>query len=110
MTWHADWPFNQGNAGHVKAPYADFPMHITTLWMISAFSAENGGTLIVPGSHRESNNPTGDIGVDQTAPYPGEINACGPAGSVLILDSRMWHSTAHNSTDNPRVSAPRHRR
>ena len=103
-TWHADWPFNQGNAGHVEAPYADFPMHVTTLWMISAFSAENGGTLIVPGSHRESNNPTGNIGVDQTAPYPGEINATGPAGSVLILDSRMWHSTAHNGTNDPRVS------
>ncbi|MBS10542.1 MAG: hypothetical protein CME19_02920 [Gemmatimonadetes bacterium] len=103
-TWHADWPFNQNNAGHVEAPYPDLPMHITTLWMISEFSAENGGTLIVPSSHREPNNPTGDIGVDQHAEHPDEINATGPAGSVLILDSRIWHSTAPNMTDQPRVS------
>tara|TARA_Y100000588_G_scaffold337721_1_gene379357 strand:+ start:2249 stop:3049 length:801 start_codon:yes stop_codon:yes gene_type:complete len=103
-TWHADWPFNQNNAGHVEAPYPDVPMHITTLWMLSPFSEENGGTLIVPGSHREPNNPTCDIGVDPSAPYPGEINACGDAGSVLVLDSRMWHSTAANTTSDPRVS------
>ncbi len=103
-TWHADWPFNQNNAGHVEAPYPDIPMHVTTLWMLSAFSAENGGTLIVPGSHLESNNPTGGNGVDPEAPHPKEMNALGPAGSVLVLDSRLWHSTAPNATDEPRVS------
>lgn len=102
--WHADWPFNQNNAGHVVAPYPDIPMHITTLWMLSAFSAENGGTLIVPGSHRESNNPTGGNGIDPAASHPNEMNASGKAGSVLLLDSRIWHSTAANTTAEPRVS------
>ena len=27
--WHADWPFNQKNAGHVPAPYPDALLHIT---------------------------------------------------------------------------------
>ena len=102
--WHADWPFNQLNAGSVAAPYPDLPMHVTTLWMLSAFSAENGGTLIVPGSHRESNNPTGGYGVGRFEAHPEETNAEGPAGSVLILDSRMWHATAPNTTNDPRVS------
>jgi hypothetical protein len=102
--WHADWPFNQNNAGHVASPYPDLPMHITTLWMLSGFSGANGGTLIVPGSHRLPNNPTGNNGVDPEAIHPEEANAEGEAGSVLILDSRIWHSTAHNSTDDPRVS------
>ena len=102
--WHADWPFNQNNAGHVTAPYPDLPMHVTTLWMLSPFSAANGGTLIVPKSHRSPNNPTGNNGVDPEAVHPEEKNAEGEAGSVLILDSRIWHSTAPNRTSDPRVS------
>ena len=27
--WHADWPFNQNNAGHIPAPYPDVVMHLT---------------------------------------------------------------------------------
>ena len=102
--WHADWPFNQHNAGHVPAPYPDMVAHLTTLWMFSPFTDENGGTLIVPSSHRSDNNPTGDNGVDPLASYPTEIHATGPAGSVLILDSRMWHASAANTTTEPRVS------
>ena len=102
--WHADWPFNQNNAGHVPAPYPDATFHITTLWMLSPFSAENGGTLIVPGSHRSDNNPTGNNGIGAHEQVPGEINVTGSAGSVLFMDSRLWHATAPNSTNEPRVA------
>ena len=102
--WHADWPFNQINAAHVPAPYPDAVMHITTLWMLSPFTRENGGTLIVPSSHRWADNPTGNIDVDPLAPYLTEINATGPAGSVLVLDSRIWHATAPNQSQKDRVS------
>ena len=101
--WHSDWPFNQKNAGHIPAPYLDAAMHLTTIWMLSPFSPETGGTLIVPGSHRANNNPTGDNGVDPLAPYPTEMQATGDAGSVLIFDSRLWHATATNHGDSPRV-------
>ena len=37
------------------------------------------------------------------SPLEGEMNATGPSGSVLILDSRMWHATAKNISDKPRV-------
>ena len=56
--WHADWPFNQNNACHVPAPYPNRVMHLTSLLMVSPFTQENGGTLIVPGSHQKSSNPT----------------------------------------------------
>jgi len=101
--WHADWPFNQNNAGHVPAPYADALMHLTTIWMLTPFRADNGATLIVPGSHRQSNNPTGDNGVDIYEPLPGELSVEGVAGSVMVMDSRMWHATSENVSDGPRV-------
>jgi hypothetical protein len=100
---HADWPFNQNNAGHIPAPYPDAVIHLTTLWMLSPFTHDSGGTLVVPGSHRSPNNPSGDNGVDPLAPYPTEMQATGDAGSVLILDSRTWHATAPNQTEKPRV-------
>ena len=40
--WHADWPFNQQNAGHVPTPYPDALLHVTTIWMLTAFTAETG--------------------------------------------------------------------
>lgn len=101
--WHSDWPFNQNNAGHIPAPYHDAVTHLTTIWMLSPFSPQTGGTLIVPGSHRSSNNPTGDNGVDPKAPYPTEMQAAGGAGSVLLFDSRLWHATATNHGSKPRV-------
>ena len=102
--WHADWPFNQNNAGHISAPYPDAVMHLTTLWMLSPFSTKNGGTLILPGSHRSNNNPSGENGFDPLGTIPGECNAVGEAGSVLMLDSRLWHATAPNRSDEPRAS------
>lgn len=103
-SWHADWPFNAQKAGHIPGPYPlDVIFHLTTLWMISPFTVENGGTLILPRSHRKRTNPTCKPDGDWTQPFEGEMNATGPSGSVLILDSRMWHATAKNISDKPRV-------
>ena len=102
--WHADWPFNQNNAGHIRAPYPDAVMHLTSLWMLSPFSAETGGTLVVPGSHRADDNPTGNNGLDPMSCLSSEINVHGDPGDVLLFDSRLWHATAKNHTDEPRVA------
>ena len=102
--WHADWPFNQNNSGHVLAPYPDAIMHVTTLWMLSSFGALNGGTLVLPGSHRCSTNPSADDGPHPNEMFPAELNASGPAGSVIMMNSRLSHATAPNQTDEPRVT------
>ena len=102
---HADWPFNQRNAGHIPAPYPDIVAHLTTLWMLSPFSAENGATVIVPGSHRMETNPSAEgCSHDEDTPYPTEIQAAGDAGSVLVMDSRMWHAAGANRSDSARVA------
>lgn len=104
-TWHADWPFNQKNACHVSTPYPDRIMHLTALIMVSPFTEANGGTLIVPGSHRFFSNPTdASLGIDANLPYPTEFCVTGPAGSVLLFDSRLWHCPPANLSDMPRVA------
>ncbi len=102
---HADWPYNKTNASHLRAPYPDTMMHISTIWMLSPFSAETGGTIVVPGSHRMSSNPAGGgTSTPQDDPYPTEMNVCGDAGSVFVSDSRLWHAVAPNRSDQPRVA------
>ena len=101
--WHADWPFNQQNAGHIPAPYPNMVAHLTTIWMLSPFSPETGATLVVSGSHRADNNPTGGNGVDLFEPYPSEMQVSGAAGSVLVMDSRLWHAMSPNHSAEPRV-------
>jgi len=104
--WHADWPFNATNATHVKAPYPDAMMHISSIWMLTHFGEDNGATFVLPGSHRFENNPAagGVEGIDEDAPQPDQRQATGPAGSVLLYDSRLWHAVAPNRSDEPRVA------
>ena len=104
--WHADWPYNHTNASNLPAPYPDAVMHLSTIWMLSEFTAENGGTLVIPGSHRTLDNPaSGEMdGVDQDAPWPTEMPVTGSAGSVFIADSRLWHAVAANVSDADRVA------
>ncbi len=104
-SWHSDWPFNQNNASHIPAPYPDAVVHLTTLWMLSGFTKENGGTLVVPGSHLNNTNPTAVAsGIDPKEPFPTEMSVTGTAGSVLVMDSRLWHATAPNRTNKPRTA------
>jgi len=102
--WHADWPFNQNTACHIPAPYPDLCMHVTALLMISPFTNDNGGTLIVPGSHRQSTNPTDPSSdVDAYAAHPDEFCVTGSAGSMVLFDSRTWHCAPANPSSESRV-------
>ena len=104
--WHADWPYNQTNASHIPAPYPDALLHLATIWMLTDFTPDNGGTLLVPGSHRFAGNPSAQNmgGIDRDAPYPTEFHAVGSAGSVLLYDSRMWHAVPPNRSAADRVA------
>ncbi len=69
------------------------PMMSTTIWALTDFTAENGATRIVPGSHREPGHPDPD---DESIAIPAEM----PARSVLIMDSQLWHCGGPNTTED----------
>ena len=51
-----------------------------------------------------SGNPRGkEDGIGDRNPLAGEMQAVGSAGSVLIMDSRIWHSNAENPSDGRRL-------
>jgi len=100
---HADWPFNQMNAGRIAAPYPDILLHLTSLWLLTEFT-ESNGTIIVPKSHRFPTNPSAGGPAAMMQLHPDEIIVSAPAGSVLLFDSRLWHAPAPNRTTRPRVA------
>jgi Phytanoyl-CoA dioxygenase (PhyH) len=103
---HADWPYNQTGAARIPAPYPDQVMHLTTMWMLTDFTEDNGATIIVPGTHKKPDHPRvgGSIDVDPMRQYPGERRLLGKAGTVAVLDSRLWHAVAPNVTTQERVA------
>ena len=86
--WHADWPFN---AGYISKPIPDLVIHLATLFMLTDFTCKNGGTLMRPGSHKWGTNPTYES-EPSCEDYPDQIHGEGSAGSVLIMDTRLWHA------------------
>ena len=102
--WHADGPYNQTNAAHIPVPYADACLKLSSLWVLTEFNETTGGTLVVPGSHKDPSNPSGNDGFDREAAHPDEIQLSAPAGSVILFDSRLWHCVATNHSDEPRYA------
>jgi len=98
---HSDWPYNQKGAAHVPAPYPDALMHIVTMWMLTDFTPENGGTIVVPGSHKKPCHPLDDASMSR---WPGETQLTGKAGAVAALDARLWHAVAENRANADRVA------
>ena len=58
----------------------------------------------MPRSHRDTRNPRGNDGIDQNKPIPNEMQVTGSAGSVLMTDSRIWHTATANLSDEPRIA------
>lgn len=72
------------------------PMVLNFMWMISDFTAANGATRVVPGSHLSGVQPTGE-------PRSDEVQPEGTAGSAIVWDGRTWHGSGVNTADGPRL-------
>jgi hypothetical protein len=73
------------------------PVMVNTVWLLDDFTAENGGTRIVPGSHK-SGLPGPPDGMD--VKHVHQLTA--PAGSVLVFNGQCWHGGGANQTDGKR--------
>ena len=81
---------------HRDLPYQDFiiskPIAISALYCIDDFSAETGGTFVVPFSHKMEQMPSEPY----ISKHAVQINA--KAGSVLIFDSMVFHKAGYNTS------------
>jgi ectoine hydroxylase-related dioxygenase (phytanoyl-CoA dioxygenase family) len=74
---------------------------LTAIWALDDFTAENGATLVVPGSHR---NRHGKPARGEAVPM--EMLA----GSVMLFSGRLWHGAGANTSTRPRLIAGQHPR
>ena len=67
-----------------------------TMWALTDFTAANGATRVIPGSHLRDHSP--DFGRDYDS-VPAEM----PKGSVLVWHGSLWHGGGANQTDQRRI-------
>ncbi|MEZ4775029.1 MAG: phytanoyl-CoA dioxygenase family protein [Bacteroidia bacterium] len=91
---HADW--------HEAVEPGDYKV-CNSIWLLDDFSAQNGATRIVPGTHLLPILPQEDL-EDPLAPHPDELIIHAPAGTVVIFNSHAWHGGTTNTTDKHRRS------
>ena len=97
-------PHTQAQALHVDFKRdADGWTMVGFIFMVDEFQSDNGATRFVPGSHKWSTVP-GDVMNDPVKDYAGQVQACGPVGSLIVYNGSVWHGHAANATDKPRRS------
>lgn len=90
---HVDFPRDDSDLAAGAWPMAGF------IFMVDAFTADNGATRFVRGSHQWSQT-RGDVPAD----HPDQTPAVGPAGSMIVFNGSVWHGHGSNRTDRPRRS------
>lgn len=69
----------------------DFEVQCNLLWALTDFTADNGATRVVPGSHT--------AGIGQKYPPEAGIPAEMKKGSVLFYTGKAYHAAGANQTD-----------
>jgi ectoine hydroxylase-related dioxygenase (phytanoyl-CoA dioxygenase family) len=85
MVLHADQIF-------IPEPWPAEPQGVNVAWCVDDFTDETGATRIVPGSHLWHRKPAPEEAGIETVPLEA------PAGSVIVMESRLWHKTGFNRT------------
>ena len=78
------------------------PALVNTMYIPQDVNEENGGTLVIPGSH-EIMIKAGNGG--QIGKLPQAINLEAKAGTIMLFDGRLLHGTGVNKSDKPRFVA-----
>ena len=78
----------------IQTPHA--PILVNTVYIMQDVSEVNGGTLVIPTSHRlvSQVRPGEEVG-----PLPPAVNVEAKGGTVMMMDGRLLHGTGVNHTD-----------
>jgi ectoine hydroxylase-related dioxygenase (phytanoyl-CoA dioxygenase family) len=91
QAWHTDDLF------YVAPRPRTMVLGVSVIWAIEDFTADNGATRVIPGSHRWGNEHPDDHAHDAVA---AEM----PAGSAIVFDAGLWHGGGANRTTGTRLA------
>ena len=103
-------PGSLAQALHIDQVYLGFPTPVplvcNAVWMLDDFTEENGGTRVIPGSHRwtpeqveAQHEGLTFSGGDGLANPAGTIAAQAPAGTCMVFEGRLLHGMGCNRTE-----------
>ena len=82
--------------GFYPIPRPRAPLTAATIWAIDDFTADNGATMVIPGSHRWGQRPPN--------PEDQAIPVVMPAGSCVFFVGTLWHGGGANNTTRERLA------
>jgi ectoine hydroxylase-related dioxygenase (phytanoyl-CoA dioxygenase family) len=85
--------------GSIAMPKPHPPITCTAIWALTDFTVENGGTDVVPGSHRADHSPR-----RHERSSADRRPTVMPAGSVLVYHGSLWHGGGANRSDARRLA------
>lgn len=83
--------------GFYPVPRPRKALSAATIWAIDEFTAENGATMLIPGSHRW---PDGRTPQEDDIRVPGVM----PAGSCVFFLGTLWHGGGANRSASARLA------
>jgi hypothetical protein len=72
------------------------PLMAQLLVMLDHFTEDNGATYLLSGSQRMPERPGDDVF------FRDATRAVGPAGSIVVFNSNLWHAAGPNRSRGPR--------
>jgi ectoine hydroxylase-related dioxygenase (phytanoyl-CoA dioxygenase family) len=89
-------PFHYDD-GFYRIPRPRRAVSVSAIWAIDDFTADNGATEVIPGSHR--------WGDERPGPADRRVRKIVmPAGSVVVFQGTLWHRGGANATDRTRLA------
>lgn len=73
------------------------PVMMNTVWLLDDFSPVNGGTKVIPGSHK-----SGYAAPPEGFKVTHVVQPTAPAGSVLMFNGQCWHAGGANTSNQNR--------
>ena len=80
----------------IPIPKPHVALVCNTMWAVTDFTAANGATRVIAGSHREPRSP---VPFEDLASTPAEM----PRGSVLVWHGSLWHGGGANTSTTRRL-------
>jgi ectoine hydroxylase-related dioxygenase (phytanoyl-CoA dioxygenase family) len=106
------YPGENAQALHVDDGFYEVPrprpaIGISVIGAIDPFTAENGGTVMIPGSHRWGSEELARFRQGRTAATPPPADAVPlemPAGAIAVFPGTLAHGAGANRSAKPRLA------
>ena len=87
----------------MREPFAQYPEMATSIFMTDVFEEGAGGTFVVPSTHHLRRKPRLEDPADRAVVSETATPVLAPPGSILVMDSRLWHGSLPRRIPGERV-------